>query len=754
MAQTVEPIPPNRRRKWAAWKMTGGLLLVFLTIVALAVAGVTALGKWGYLTWVGWVNLVAVFASSLALAWVLRARRTGLSLPDTPPSHLESDEIQLWQNLRQWTRSIRPDALAEAGERDTQLTALERLLYPPDAPHGSPTWKDLTLTECAAAIRLAQIRLDADARRLAGTILDIPLGDWKQGWKALTWYWRLAPLIWLPGVLLAPWEAIARWTITRVGPEQINQGVTSRVRDDIGRHLLMVMAESLIELRARRLRAGAETWLATHPVPARKARLVQGGFPWISLFLAGVVAVIPWLTICLMGIWFLGATHPVWLLVMLTCLVVGSGLAGFHLRDLWPGTQQKAVEGVDQRLTLGQAAAEEWVQARANTETLPVADANAWLECLVELDGSIRLAEGHTETRGWDHLTPREILNWAHDQARGLDQVLRERVPGSMHLRLGDWMRAVEWAGGQGQAPNLPPEKTPPPSGLGALWRNFKDRVGGVVDSIKRRVENLAGATIARHAGEGLASLHARVYLDRPDQPESAIVDPSLPQGEQPTTIALVGREESDLAWLEKELDPLLTRHDRRFFWVAVPLHGVDAAHRKTRLHQAAQACARADLAILALPLGPSPEPNEADFLREWAALARNSPDLPTPEVTLVLPQVNRLVPDWDWAPPHDWQKGDTKADQSVRNVVNQALKSLESALPSGFPLTRDQVFPVARVGDSTWNLEILAGRLVAKAERARARAWNRWISDAGKPGWRHLVRQTKDAGKWLWKRL
>ena len=754
MSQTVELPDPIHRRKWAAWKMAGGLVLVFLTLVALAIAGVTALGKWGYLTWVGWVNLVAVFASSLALAWVLRSRRTGLSLPDTPPQHLLGDEVTLWRNLRQWTRSIRPEALADPKERDNQLNRLEQILYPPDAPKGSPHWKDLTLTECAAAVRLAQIRLDADARRLAGAILDIPLGDWKQGWKALTWYWRLAPLAWLPGVLLAPWEAIARWTITRVGPEQINQGVTGRVRDDIGRHLLMVVADSLLELRARRLRAGAETWLASHPVGARKTRLIRGGFPWISLFLAGVVAVVPWLAICLMGLWFLGATHPVWLLLLLACLVGGAGLAGFHLRDLLPGTQKLSVGGVDRRLALGQAAASEWVQNKSSSESLPVADANAWLECLVELDGTIRQAEGHTETRGWDHLTPREILNWAHDQAKGLDEVLRERVPGSMHLRLGDWMRAAEWAGGQGQVPQQPPEKTTPPTGLGALWQNIKNRVGGVVDTLKRRVENLAGVTIASHAGDGLARLHARAFLDRPDQPESVITDQSLPQSEQPATIALVGRDETDLAWLKKNLDPLLTAKGRRFSWQMTPLHGVDAAHQKTRINQSAQVCSHVDLVILALPLPPTPTTCEIDFLREWTALANVSKGPSLPDLTLVLPQVNRLAPDWQWAPPANWQKGANPTEQTIRTAVNQTLANLTMPEQVEAVFRLDQVFPVAVVADRPWNLETLADRLSGQAEQARARAWNRWISDAGRPGWRHLARQAKDAGKWLWKRL
>ena len=754
MASSVEQPPNHRRSKKAAWKMAGGLLLVLLVLVLLAVSGVTALGKWGYLTWLGWVNLVAVFASSLALAWALRGRRTGLSLPESPPTHLEGVEIPLWQNLRQWTRSIRPDALANAEERDKQLNRLEAILYPPDAPSGAPTWKDLTLTECAAAIRLTQIRLDSDARRLAGAILDIPLGDWKQGWKALSWYWRLAPLAWLPGILLAPWEAIARWTLTRVGPEQINQGVTGRVRDDIGRHLLMVMNESLIELRSRRLRAGAELWLATHPAPPEKKRLVKGGFPWISMFLAGVLAVIPWLTICLMGVWYLGLTHPIWLFLELTCLVAGAGLAGFHLRDLWPGAPQQPMDGIDQRLALGLTAGEEWVQRRANAGTLPVADANAWLECLVELDATIRRAVGHTDSPGWDHLTPREILNWAHDQARGLDQVLRDRVPGSMHLRLGDWMRAVEWAGSPGQSPPDQPENTPTPTGLGAIWRNIKDRVGGVVESIKRRVENLAGATIARHASEGLASLHARIYLNRPQQTESMVGDPVLSRAEKPATIILVGREETDLVWLEKQLDPLLKRQGGSFSWVKCPLTGVDAAHRKTRLHQAALACSQADLAILALPLPPSDDSTEGDFFREWAGLNGNSPELTPTEVTLVLPRVNRLAPQWDWASSYDWQKGAHPVEQSIRNAIDQALAELGRAAPSGFSGQREQVYPVARVGDSAWNLEILAKCLSDKANRARTRAWNRWISDAGKPGWRHLARQAKDAGKWLWKRL
>ena len=750
----------QNRRKWAAWKIAGGALLVFATIVALAISGVTALSKWGFLTWVGWINLVAVFASSLALAWVLRARRTGLSLPQSPPTYLDSTEATIWTRLLEWVKTIRPDALAEDTERYRCLGELESILYPTNAVLGAPSWKDLTLTECAAAIRLTQSRLDGDARRMAGPILDIPLGDWKQGWQALKWYWRLAPLAWLPGILLAPWEAIARWTITRMGPEQINQSVTGRVRDDISRYMLMTLAESLIELRARRLRAGADVWLATHPKPTGKHRLVKGSFPWLSLFLAGVVAVVPWLTICLLGIWYLGANHPLPFILVLVSLVGGAALAGLNFRQFWPGSPKRAPVDCEAKLLAGQTAGENWLQSKMASATLPVADANAWLDSLVELDRTIRQASGQTETKGWDHLTPREILSWARDQAKGLDSVLRERIPGSMHISLGDWIKAADWAGINSNQPTPPPSiPSQSTSTLGNIWRNLKERVGGVVENIKKRVENLVGVTIARHACDGLASLHSHVYagqLDEPGYAEAAALanDPSAPK----TSIAVIGQTDSGLATLLEHLRlaPALQNHSIE--WIEFILNPSKPHTIANKNHEKAPlpTWKQADLVVFIWQASTSLRSSDLDFLHEFANQFDQKPDdLPLPGIVIAFAKVEELPPEYEWAPPYNWENGTRPKEMAIRTATQQAEallaeESRKTILP---PIAK--IIPVAVVDGTGWNLETgLAEALAQMAANSQARAWNQWITQTGRPGWSHLARQAKDAGKWLWGRL
>jgi hypothetical protein len=278
--------------------------------------------------------------------------------------------------------------------------------------------------------------------------------------------------------------------------------------------------------------------------------------------------------------------------------------------------------------------------------------------------------------------------------------------------------------------------------------------VGGLVEGIKRRVENLAGITIARHASEGLASLHARVFLAIPDQPESTPATNSLNGADPQTTISLVGRSDQELAWLQRELNNSLADRGRPCAWITASLQGMDAAHSKTRARDAAQAAARADLTVLALPAESAPWPMELDFLRELETCSREHPAPHPPEVVVALTDTNRLDPPGEWAPPYDWPRGLKTKEFSIRQAVDLVARTMENEKFQGLPIPREHLVPVALIAPTPWNLDSLGKLLAEKAERARARAWHHWIRDAGKPGLSQLARQAKDAGKWLWKRL
>jgi hypothetical protein len=91
----------------------------------------------------------------------------------------------------------------------------------------------------------------------------------------------------------------------------------------------------------------------------------------------------------------------------------------------------------------------------------------------------------------------------------------------------------------------------------------------------------------------------------------------------------------------------------------------------------------------------------------------------------------------------------------AIRTATQQAeaLLAQESRKTMLPPVAK--IIPVAVVDGTGWNLETgLAEALAQMASNSQARAWTQWITQTGRPGWSHLARQAKDAGKWLWGRL
>ena len=748
----------KKRTRLEPWRVILGALLTLSGWAGLAISGVIALNQTGYMTWSGWVNLAAVFAGSLALAWVLRTRGTGLALPSTPPNHLLAEEAAIWKTLADWVRDLPLDSLQDPASRSAHWKSLESILFhaplsekKTDGP-SLPSWRDLTLAECAAAARVAQSRLDAEVRQLAGPMLDIPLGDWRQGWRAWRWVWKLAPLAWIPGLLLAPWEALARWTITILGPDRITQSAGNRVREDISRRLLLVVVDALLELRGRRLRAGADIWLESHPQPSNNTIRSRITIPWLSILLAGTLSLVPWLGISILGFFFMGANHIVWLLACLIMIGLGLFLLLRAARKIWQMIPKKKPDGSEERSQRGQLACEHWLEEHLADGTLPGADAGAWMETMVEIDQVVRKAEGHQANEGWDHLTPREILSWAHSQAGGLETVLRDRIPGSLHLRLGDWLAAANWAG-------LNPDTAPPPeepmiaNGIFDWWKNLREKV---VTGIKRKVENVAGATLVRHASAGLSGLHAHSFAGMADpEPKSGFPGPT---GSAPSLrIIFTGQSGAGKSTLLNELRPHFPSH-YKVDWLDSPAFEASIAttpkHAGTIIDAVAKILATADLVVLVWHAKTAARGSDLELLRKWM-MELGKCKRPGVPCLVALSHVDLLHPTREWQPPYVWKNGSRPKEISIFMAVGETKKLLDSEKQNGLVITCRGVVPVAVVDGVAWNLqEELLPALRKEVDSARNSVWNRWISLAGKPGWRELASQAKNAGKWLWPRI
>ena len=92
--------------------------------------------------------------------------------------------------------------------------------------------------------------------------------------------------------------------------------------------------------------------------------------------------------------------------------------------------------------------------------------------------------------------------------------------------------------------------------------------------------------------------------------------------------------------------------------------------------------------------------------------------------------------------------------DQS-QNTFQEIEKQIQEICGKSVRIPGLKVIPISLISGNPWSVDQeLAKAIAQKAQKSRLQAWNQWISTVGKPGWRQLARQAKDAGKWLWKRI
>ncbi|MGK7891913.1 MAG: GTPase family protein [Leptolyngbyaceae cyanobacterium] len=126
---------------------------------------------------------------------------------------------------------------------------------------------------------------------------------------------------------------------------------------------------------------------------------------------------------------------------------------------------------------------------------------------------------------------------------------------------------------------------------------------------------------------------------------------------------------------------------------------GYEQSQREDFRHQVLEQAQQADMVLLVTPVLDPALQMDQTFLAE---VKQERPDVPT---FVVLTQVDRLRPVREWTPPYDWQWGQQRKEQSIREAVAYRAEALGEVCDQVVPLvTQDQI-----TNRDDWNTEALS---------------------------------------------
>jgi uncharacterized protein len=368
------------------------------------------------------------------------------------------------------------------------------------------------------------------------------------------------------------------------------------------------------------------------------------------------------------------------------------------------------------------------------------------------------------------HLTLPEILACGELITHDLTKLVRDGVPGSHLLTLGDikglwkvtdhamtWyprLRNVYWAGSM----LFNPLKT-------ISQVAFSQAVLGPSQS------NVIGwfqQVYLREVGRYLIELNSgrlKVGAARYLQLTAGAEAPALPSAVNeaanlPVTVALVGPVKAGKSSLVNELLgeqraatdilPLTagrTRYELRREGVPVLSlvdtagFGLDGA-KDADIGAAMEAAREADLLLLVVPARSAARAPEVDFLARLRAAIRATPNLKIPPIVVVLSHVDLLTPAMEWAPPYDVESGSRPKETSIREAL--------AAASEVFGPECEAVVPVCTAVGKIWGVEEeLIPAVLPRLGEARGVSMLRSLhTEANAHQARRLWQQLQTAGK------
>lgn len=650
---------PQRRINRLPWLMVAaGTVLASIGLAGLITAGLLWLNDAGLGGWLGWFNL-AVLCGGWWLAWTWT--RPGSVLPAvnwTPPPHFTENDRLLWERSRQEITGRSAD-LAAADSPAVWLVVVREMLGQLQKTKGTSAmpacaWRDKTLSELVAAIHAGQVRLRRRVETLLGHLLLPRIDRWELVWRSGALLDQYGFLAWVPGLILAPFDSIARYLAGWIVRAPAANGIKRDSARILWELVLRDLAVVLVDFQAGRLKGTGSRY-------ADMVELVDSGNFGIRLLRPAVLACTQALPLVVMvgaGLSFLIAVH--WALVAICLLMIfgGAVLLVWGGRDwLFPPEPALAND-----MEMGHSVVEKIISTSVPEGAFPAYDLASWIEIAERLDREVALAVSVSES-GWRGRSIGEWLRGIESVSRELERLVRQAVPGSRDIRLGDWLEAGGWLGWLGRVT----------SGGAALMSAVPSRGGltGVALSwlagqVSRQTDDLLKQVMyraaVRHTGKFLIELHSGKWR-HPSQSEIG------PEHEEARPVLLIvgsaGAGCSTIANALRELTEMAGWEIRE----SSTLWSTDSGSKG--ISQVVETVRQADAVLLvvrAVGAARDPEIRLLDLIRD----TRQEDQVPSPLLGL-LSAVDLVSPPLEWKPPYNTVTGNGRKEQSMRACLEAA---------------------------------------------------------------------------------
>lgn len=641
---------PGRNDRRALMIVVAGAMMASGGLTVLILAGLLRLNELGLGGWLGWFNL-AVLSGGWWLAWTWT--RPGIVLPAAnwaPLSHFSDNDKLLWKLASKSivSRSARLAATGVPANWFKIISEMWEELLVPSCPAQPLQWRDKTLSELAAAVHAGQLRLRKRVESLLGHLLLPRIERWELAWRSGVLLDRYGILAWVPGLILAPVDSLARYLAGWVIRSPAAQGIRRESARILWELLLRDLTVVLIDFQAGRLRMSGSRY-------SDLVETVDHGLSGVSLIRPALLAFTQGLPLAILvsaGLYSLGMSHRFLAIASMLAIMCGLFLLGMGSREwLFPPLPASKDD-----VECGRKAVEIIISGMARGPAPRIFDTASWIAVAESMDLEVSKAVSSSGS-GWRGRSMGEWLRGIEALSRGLDNLVRQALPGSRHIRLGDWIEAGGWLGWLGRVTSggaalLP--AVPSRGGLAAMA--FSWLAGETKRHTDDFLREIIFRAVVRHTGKFLIDIHAGRWRNPSGPVDVEVKGESRPvllvvgsAGAGCTTVANGLRESSQLSgWEIRESSSLWS-----------PETG------STGITQVVELARQADAMVLVVrAVGAAREP-EVRLLQMWRKGCREG-ETGTPILGL-LSAVDLVAPSLEWNPPYDLSHGTARKEQSIR---------------------------------------------------------------------------------------
>ena len=636
--------------------VAAGAVLFSLGLASLLSAGLLWLNDAGLGGWLGWFNL-SVLCGGWWLAWTWT--RPGTVLPAanwTPLPHFSNKDNLLWDRARQAITDRSADLAA--AETPAAWFAIVREIFEHLQGAGGVAdtvqWREKTLSELMSALHAGQVLLRRRVECLLGHLLLPRIDRWELVWRSGVLLDKYGLVAWIPGLIFSPLDSLARYLAGLVLRSPAARGIKRDSSRILWELLLRDLAVVLVDFNAGRLKGSGSRYVGMlESVDSGKI-----GFRLLRPAVLACTQALPLIVMGAAGLFYLFSFHWVSAITCVLVIMLGSVLLVIGGR-IWLFPPETASTG---NIDAGRRAIEKMISESGLEHDFRLHDMSYWLQMAEKLDRDVGLAVTRSGS-GWRGRSIGELLRGIESACRDLEHLVRQAVPGSRHIRLGDWLKAGGWMGWLGRVTsggNSLMSAVPSRGGITGMALSWlASKVAKKADDYLRQVMIRA---VARRTGNFLIELHSGRWRN----PSNNEVPNDL---EEPKPILLIiGSAGAGCTTVANGLRDLPEMNG----WEIIETSSLWSVESGSRgISQVVETVRQADAVVLLVrAVGAARDP-EIRFLDRWNEAGQG--EVVASPLLGLLAAVDLVSPPLEWNPPYDLSHGTSRKEISMRACVEAA---------------------------------------------------------------------------------